>query len=221
MSFSDEWEQTYKAGAHISVWPWSDLVSLVMRHSRPKSSDFRVLELGFGAGANIRLFEELGVLFYGMDGSPSVVQRVSERFPQLKDRLIAGDFTKEIPFSGEFDLIVDRGSITCNPTQDIERCLKMLHAKLRTGGVFIGVDWISSEHSDRQIGTKTDDDFTYKLFPHGQYAGIGKLHFSDETHLLSLFKEFELIFLDHKTTKVHFPKANHQLATWNIVVRKS
>ena len=52
MSFSNEWENRYKAKTHLSIWPWSDLVSLVMRH-KPIKENFKVLELGCGAGANI------------------------------------------------------------------------------------------------------------------------------------------------------------------------
>ena len=32
MSFSAEWEQRYAANTHLSIWPWSDVVSLTRRH---------------------------------------------------------------------------------------------------------------------------------------------------------------------------------------------
>ena len=35
MSFSTEWEERYSANTHLSVWPWSDIVSLVHRHCKP------------------------------------------------------------------------------------------------------------------------------------------------------------------------------------------
>ena len=37
----------------MSIWPWSDLVSYVMRYVPPNFAEFKVLELGCGAGANI------------------------------------------------------------------------------------------------------------------------------------------------------------------------
>ena len=49
--FSIEWDQRYKENLQMSIWPWSDLVSAVMRLRLPAST--RVLELGCGAGANI------------------------------------------------------------------------------------------------------------------------------------------------------------------------
>jgi hypothetical protein len=49
MSFSSEWEDIYAAGAHHSVWPWSELISLIMRHAAPHKSQTpcRVLEIGW------------------------------------------------------------------------------------------------------------------------------------------------------------------------------
>ena len=32
MSFSKEWEHSYASGTHLSIWPWSDVVSLVHRY---------------------------------------------------------------------------------------------------------------------------------------------------------------------------------------------
>ena len=56
MNFSKEWEERYRENTHLSVWPWSNLISYVMRYARPENKDFSVLELGCGAGANIPFF---------------------------------------------------------------------------------------------------------------------------------------------------------------------
>src|SRR4029077_14742021 len=57
MGFSKEWDDCYRRGGQAIKWPWSDVISLVMRHARPTGSEFRVLELGCGSGANIPFFE--------------------------------------------------------------------------------------------------------------------------------------------------------------------
>ena len=60
MSFSNEWDESYKKNTHLSIWPWSDLVSYVMRYARPENpKNCNVLELGCGAGANIDFFKWL------------------------------------------------------------------------------------------------------------------------------------------------------------------
>ena len=84
MSFSHEWEQRYKDNTHLSVWPWSDIVSLYMRYCRSNVPDSpRILELGAGAGANIPFFLSLTDQFYGVDGSSSIVESLRTRYPSL------------------------------------------------------------------------------------------------------------------------------------------
>ena len=118
---------------HLGVWPWSDLVSYIYRYARPSDGFQRVLELGCGAGANIPLFEKLGTDYHGIEGSPSIVQSLHEQFPNIKDRIVVGDFTKTIPFDGKFDLVVDRSSITHNVTSAIHRTLGMIFSRAPSG----------------------------------------------------------------------------------------
>ncbi len=69
MGFSNEWDSIYADGQQKSIWPWSDLVSFVMRYARPKGPTYRVLELGCGAGANVPFFRYLNVEYCAIDGS--------------------------------------------------------------------------------------------------------------------------------------------------------
>src|SRR3990172_8519201 len=102
----EEWEDTYRNSSHLSIWPWSEMVSYVMRYVRP-DKNFRVLEVGCGAGANIPFFKHLEVDYHAIEGSASIVEKLHKRFPDLKDKIIVGDFTGEIATPGLFDLIVD------------------------------------------------------------------------------------------------------------------
>ena len=221
MSFSYEWEKTYKASGHQSIWPWSDLVSYVMRYSRPNNKKFRVLELGCGAGANIPFFKSLGIEYFGIDGSKTVISDLKKRFPEYSDGLIVGDFTKIIPFNKTFDLIVDRASLTHNSTKTIYKCIEdVLSPKLKTGGKFIGIDWFSTEHDDYNKAMKNNKDhFVVDSFEEGQFAGIGLVHFSDELFIKDLFKNFKIEILEHKTYDKIIP-IKHRFASWNFVAIK-
>ncbi len=97
MSFSAEWEKIYRQGMQNSIWPWSDLVSYVMRYARPTDGACKVLELGFGAGANIGFFSSLGVEYYGTEGSESAVERVGKRFENQ-----AGHFARLLRFYPQY-----------------------------------------------------------------------------------------------------------------------
>src|SRR5690242_16756931 len=115
----------------MSIWPWSDLVSYVHRYANPGAGFNRVLELGCGAGANIPLFVQLGVDYSAIEGSPAIVARLHEVYPELAGKIVAADFTQSIPFDGSFDLVVDRISLAHNTTKAMQCALAMVFDKLR------------------------------------------------------------------------------------------
>ena len=221
MSFSFEWEERYAERAHWSVWPWSDVVSLVHRHCQEaiRRGTPRVFEFGCGPGANIQFFKALGCDYFSVEGSHSAVAAVHDVHPDLKDRVIVGDFTQPHGFGGSFDLVIDRASITHNAVPAIEHFLAIASDCLKPGGVFIGSDWFSTEHSDFQKGTDAGDPFTRTQIPDGQFSGVGKVHFSDEAHLRDLFCRYDLLYLEEKFLRRKEPEGA-QFASWNIVARK-
>jgi SAM-dependent methyltransferase len=220
VSFSPEWDQRYRENTQIAIWPWSDLVSHVRRNCRRLDAGSRVLELGCGAGANIPFFQSLGVQYHAVEGSESMVQRLHGRFPDLKERIVAGDFTLELPFETEFDLVVDRASLTHNDTAAILRCLDLVWRALRPGAHFIGIDWFSTQFSEFPLGPRDADPNTRGNYARGPFAGVGRVHFSDEAHLRELFARFEFVLLEEKVVRQFNPGGNEQFAAWNLVVRK-
>jgi SAM-dependent methyltransferase len=222
MGFSPEWEQRYAENTHLSVWPWSDLVSLVYRHCKAiiAQGRGRVLELGCGAGANIPLFRSLGMDYYAIEGSPTITKQLHIRYPDLADQIVVGDFTLVQPFPVDFDLVVDRGSLTANCSSSIVGALRLVKASLKSNGVFIGSDFFSTNHSDSLAGVQCDDQYTRTEIKEGHLAGTGKVHFSDERHLRELFSDFKVVFLEEKVTRRYEPVDGHQFASWNIVARK-
>jgi SAM-dependent methyltransferase len=221
MNFSIEWDRVYRGNDQLSRWPWSDLVSYVYRCAKPSDGFWRVLELGCGAGANIPFFEALGVDYYGIEGSPSIVHLLHGQFPKIKDRIAVGDFTRTIPFDGTFDLIVDRSSITHNDTPAIGRTLGTIFSRLRSGGKLIGIDWFSMEHSDAKSGDVVDA-WTRTNIPNGQFSAVGAVHFSDREHLRGLLRGsgFEIERLEHKLVDTVVPEGNNRFAAWNFVAVK-
>jgi SAM-dependent methyltransferase len=216
--FSKEWDERYNDIAYLSVWPWSDLVSLVYRYVRDPCG-LSVLELGCGPGANIPLFRSLGCIYYAIEGSDTIVDRLRVRFPELAARIEVGDFTKGGPWRNDFDLVVDRAAVTCNSTEDIESSISFVWDALKPGGYFIGVDWYSTRHADFATGSPTQDPLTRKDFKSGEFASIGRVHFSDEPYLRELFASFELVALEHKLCERLVP-TGPLFASWDIVVRK-
>ena len=221
MTFSNKWDTCYKNKTHsMNNWPFSDLVSYVMRFSKPGKSKIRVLELGCGSGANIPFFLSLNAEYFGIDGSKTIIRKLKKKNPMLKNNIVVGDFTKELPFQKKFDLIVDRASINHNPTNGIKKCLDLVHQKLKTNGKFIGIDWFSTRDIGYKSGRKTNDIFT-KSYVGGRYYGVSKIHFNNEKHLLNLLKNFKILCLDEKIYKSIIPIENKTIAVWNVVAQKS
>ena len=222
MAFSNEWEEEYRHGMQNSVWPWSDLVSYVMRYARPERKPFRVLELGFGAGANIPFMLSLGVDYFGTEGSATAVELARQRFSGDNVHVDCCDFTQNIPFDGSFNLVIDRSSLTHNGTTAIRTCLTRLHSLMDKDAKFIGVDWFSTEHSDFEEGHEEEDYYTRTRFASGQFANVGRVHFSDRGHILDLFETagFALARPEHKAYRLEIPAGNHQLAAWNLLAKK-
>ena len=224
MAFSNEWDEQYKNNHHMSIWPWSDLVSSIYRYANPKNGYKKVLELGCGAGANIPLFLSLNFDYYGIEGSQSISKRVIDYYPQLSGKIITSDFTKEhlSQFNDTVDIVVDRASITHNDTLSIEKILMSVFLYLKPGGKFIGIDWFSTKHDDFYRGICVDT-YTKKDLPaNSQFSGVGQVHFSDKNHILELFYNAGLTIerLEHKERNIEIPTNQCHFASWDIIAVK-
>jgi len=220
MSFSKEWDSIYQANKHMSIWPWSDLITYVKRNLPNIDDKYYVLELGCGAGANISFFQQLKVNYFATEGSSHIVKYLTDKFPSLAKNIKVADFTKEIPFDQTFDLIFDRGSVCCNNTNSIENCISLISKHLKPGGLFIGIDWPSKLHTEFNNGIFADDMYTKNNFPPGPFYNIGLTHFFDRLHIQELFKGYEFIKMEHKRVKQEFPESDYQSANWNFAVKK-
>jgi SAM-dependent methyltransferase len=218
MAFSQAWDDAYRLGdAAIPVWPFSDLVRLVHRSRSSLPDRVRVLEVGFGSGANSRLAVELGMEYWGIEGSTHAVNAARRRFPHVGEQFCGGDFTRAIP-AGPFDMIWDRSAITHNSTEAIADSLRLLGEQLREGSIFIGVDWFSTAHSDSHRGESVDD-WTRTNIDSGQFRGVGNVHFSSAEHITEMLGHagFVVTSMEHKTRQEF--GAEHRHASWDFVAR--
>lgn len=221
--FSEEWNDVYMNNLQLTSWPWSDLVSLLYRNCGDVIQNKGVVfELGCGIGPNIPFIKSIGLTYYGVDGSATVIDKLHGKYPELKERVFKGDFTKktcylELP---NVDIIIDRASVTHNDKTSIVETLNNSYDLLKPGGYYVGIDWFSNKHSDFVLGEKGADPNTRKLILKGQFENVGNVHFSDEGHLRDLFSSFDIISLEEKIINTYEPKNNHQFSSWNIVGKK-
>ena len=214
MGFSRQWDKVYENREQLNKWPWSDLISILTSYAdlRNKKS---CLELGSGAGGNIPFFLENQINYFGIEGSTEAVNEIVYRFPNLKNNIIVGDFSKSIPFDLKFDLIFDRASITHNNLSSIINTIDLIKSKLNKNGLFAGIDWFSNKHTEFKMGEKVDN-YTENNFKSGQFKNIGNVFFSNEEILKELFKDFEFIYFHHKKIDIK----DETIATYSFVVKK-
>ncbi len=223
MSFSNEWNKVYNKNLQLTSWPWSDLVSLFHRYCNSAINENGIVfELGCGAGPNIPFIQSLGMNYYGVEGSEAAVKRLHQKFPELRERVVVGDFIQKNCFINlpKVDFVIDRASITNNNLLSIVDTLKNSYNVLKSGGYFIGIDWFSIKHSDFLLGEENGDIYTRNNIACGQFENVGSVHFSDEKHLRSIFSSFDIVFLEEKIINTYEPKDNNQFASWNIVAKK-
>lgn len=219
MSFSWEWDEQYAAGRHLSVWPWSQLISAVLRLNGPLKPGTRVLEIGCGAGANIPFFLKFDCDYHAIEGSPVIVEKLRGQFPACAAKLHVGDFTETLP-EGPFDIIVDRGAVTHNHEAAIRRCLATIHRCLVPGGRYFGVDWFSTADTGWQGGVEAEDRHTRTDLTQGPMRNLGRCHFSDRAHLEDLLSAFTVELLEHAEHKQFVPASDYTVALWTFAARK-
>jgi len=220
MTFSNEWDNKYLNNTHISIWPWTDLISMISSDLRTNVK-IKILEIGFGMGANIPFFLNSEADYYGIEGSLTAVNKVKKKFPQLNKKLIHGDFIFKKDYPVNFDIVVDRSSMTHNTTKSIKEGLLNIASAMKPGSRFYGIDWFSTDHTEFTRGFEID--LNTKVFEDEScFSGVGNVHFSDKGHLINIFDSsgFRIEKLNHKKTFTEIPDNKYIFATWNFIAIK-
>lgn len=154
---ADAWEtEFYARGQQLNRWPFSDLVSDVMRLSAASDrSQMSALDLGCGAGNNAWFLLDAGFRVAGIDISPTAVRIAGNRLAELGFAdvdLRVGSFA-QLPWDdGSFDLVVDRGSLGQATLDDVAATLSEVRRVLKPGGLLLSYNLFGWNDSDRKFG---------------------------------------------------------------------
>lgn len=225
-SFDKKWEENiYSKGKQLNKYPFSEMVSYVMRlfSNQLRSGEaLKVLELGFGSGNNIIFLAQEGFETYGIEGSASAhavaLKRIEEK--GLRASLVIGDFA-QLPYPDNFfDLVIDREAIYCNLPSAIEKTVQEVHRVLKKGGWFITFMY-SLEHGSRLLdGGNLIDKNTYTDFNQGCFAGTGVTHFFSKEEIFYYLKDFEIEFMKHLRVDNLIPNERNEYAEYHTCARK-
>lgn len=196
------WEENvYRLNHQLNMYPFDAVVSFIYKNCKSidHRSRMKILELGFGAGNNLWFMAREGFTVAGVEGSKSAVKFAKQRFQRnsLNGDLRLGDFS-QLPWEDDtFDIIIDRGSLTCNTSDTIKSALMESKRVLKKNGKLLSVLLFSDLHPEREFGEKIDKN-TYDNFRKGYFKGLGRTHFATFDEIKELYgKLFQIVSLVH------------------------
>jgi ubiquinone/menaquinone biosynthesis C-methylase UbiE len=223
ISFDPIWEKIYQSGQQLNKYPYDQVVSFVFRYI-PKDvakNKIRILEIGCGAGNNVLFLAREGFLAYGIDASATAIQVAASRLKQenLHAVLEVADFVN-LPFDDNtFDMIIDRGAVTCcgfNSAKTVfSECLRVL----KTAGKFYFSPF-SQTHTSFSLSKAGSDSMRTEIYG-GALLRVGQICFYDKGMLIDLFEDNWNILEFQHIERSDLAKAQDNIsAEWQIILEK-
>ncbi len=189
-SFDPIWNDIYDSGAMPRA-PYDYIASFVFRNAdkNKRRNQLNILEIGCGGGNNVWFLALEGFNVFGIDGSASAIEAAKKRLLEsgLSGDLHVGDFT-QLPFEdASFDMVFDRGALTCCGTTSIKKAIHEAHRVLKPNGALFFNPIADSDTSYRS-GKQIADDLTVDI-KEGDYNGVGQIRFVSRREIDDLIPE--------------------------------
>lgn len=213
MTFDKKWEnEIYKSGLQINQYPFDSVVSLV--HNLFKitaSKNKHALDLGCGTGNNTKFLADFGFKkITAIDGSKTAIQ-IAKKKIKKRCKFIIGDFNNINLKKNNYDLILDRGSITHNSRESVDKMIKKINLIIKKNGFFISY-LFSKRHSESKKKNKELFKSIMKV------KSSMTASFFSKREILELFKKFKILKLIH--TNDHEIISDYKTSFWIIVAKR-
>ena len=76
-----KWNKIYKNKQQHSIYPWSNLVSVIKSFYKNKNYNIKIIEIGCGLGTNISFLLDCGFDYYGVDYSTYAINSLKKKIP--------------------------------------------------------------------------------------------------------------------------------------------
>ncbi len=204
-------------------YPYESVISFVFNYA-PKSKprcDVKILEVGFGAGNNLWFAAREGFSVYGIELSQKAVEFAQKRFENdgLNGDLRIGDFT-ELPYEDEyFDLVIDRGALTCVDLKTQKRSVNEILRVLKKGGKF-HYNCLSDAHSAYRSALEKGLEITSGI--RDSKLGIYKeLFFGSRKDIDYIFSDgWNIITIFHNMKVGMYKNEDKVIANWLVIAEK-
>lgn len=211
--FDNNWENIiYKKNKQINKYPYDWIVSNTHRFITKKS---KCLELGSGVGNNINFLLDFGFRNVdSLEASKTAVKIQRKKLIKKNVKIYNSDFNIFDYKKNNYNLVIDRVSLTHNKIHDIKNTIKKILISLKKDGYFFSI--MFSKRSSFYKRQKQNSFFFQKEI--NNKKGILTNFFSKDD-ILELFKNFKIINLTHETRQTFVPN-NKKLCNWNIICKK-
>jgi SAM-dependent methyltransferase len=224
-AFDPIWEtEIYGEGKHLNRYPFDIVVSFIYRHypRQIPRNQVSILEIGCGAGNNLWFASREGFRVAGIDGSRSSIEYARSRFAEegLSGDFRVGDFT-DLPFDDDaFDLVIDRGAITCCGLMPAQQAVRAAWRVLKPGGKFLCNPY-SDRHSSNVSGRPGPDGLRLGISA-GALVGVGQLCFYGRRDVERMFaSRWKLLSMQHLELVETLEPLYSVHAEWRIIVEKT
>lgn len=223
-TFDPVWEQEiYGQGRHLNRYPFDAVVSFVFRsypRAKPRN-EVRILEVGCGSANNLWFAAREGFSVTGIDASASAIAYAKKRFQDegLASDLRVGDFT-QLPFEdGTFDLVVDRGALTCCGRNAALKAVAEIRRVMPGGGLCF-FNPCADGHSSQAASAAGADGVRVEITG-GTLTGVGQVRFYSRADVEELFSQGWKILSLQRVEMREELKAEYSVhAEWRVIVEK-
>lgn len=221
------WEDMFTQHAW-GRYPAEDLVRFAAQRlgARQPRSDTRVLEVGFGTGANLWFLAREGYAVSGLEGSEAGLRRaqtrLDEEVPEWRTTagegsLRAGDMCEPLPWAdARFDAVLDCDAVTCVDHASACRVYADMHRVCKPGG------WLYVRTPAAGCwGEGTGEPAGHHAWrcAEGPFAGTGAVRFATEADLDELFAPWERVSVEQVSRTLQNRQKLH--VEWVVIARKA
>jgi SAM-dependent methyltransferase len=215
------WSQHSGPGVEARA-PYDFIVTFVscLKPDKPHS-EIRILEVGCGEASNIWYLAREGFSVSGVDASHGAILRARRRLAE--EKLVAdlkvANFT-ELPYrDGSFDLVYDRGSLTCCGLGSAKKAIQEIRRVLIKNGSFFFNPY-STQHTSATSGELGEDNLTTNIRA-GNLVGYGQLCFYSRSQVEEcLPPPWKVASFSHVEIREVLGSSSDVHAEWRVVATK-
>lgn len=218
------WEKVFQEN-EWGKYPSIPVIRFIARnfYQAQNRETVKILEIGSGTGANLWFCAREGFSVYGVEGSPTAVNRMLDRFKtenlsgKIKGMLV-GDYLEKLDeFENEyFDAVIDSESLCCNPFSYSHEVIKKCFAKLKKGGVMMSLTF-----AEGTWGMSGEEAGYHAVYPtEGPLSGKGLNRYVTRNDIFSLYK-LKNNQIERIERQEYFFSDSEVIKEWIIEARKT